>query len=88
MYTDSMSVTVDRITNSYIGNLILLSVFPSFYPSCFTIIIITDPSCLSIYNGCYTEDCVCKCQSARKEIDTKTDKINTVTVTIFSNTSG
>lgn len=83
MYTDS---TVDRIANSYIGNLNLLSV----YPSCFTTTtcIITDPSCLSIYNGCYTEDCVCKCQSARKEIDTKTDKINTVTVTIFSDTSG
>lgn len=58
------------------------------YPLCFTFIIFTDPNCLSILNGCYTEDCVCKCQSARKEIDTKTNKSDIARVPTFRNTSG
>lgn len=57
-------------------------------PLCFTFIVFTDPSCLSILNGCHTEDCVCKCQSARKEIDTKTSKSDIATVPNFLNTSG
>lgn len=28
--------------------------------------ILTDPSCLSIKDNCYTEDCVCNCLTAKK----------------------
>lgn len=59
-----------------------------FFISMYTIL--TDPSCLSIHDNCYTQDCVCNCLTAKKLIFTETQPKDTCTCrwvfkTILSN---